>query len=153
MYKRQEAARIRQEFWTTFGRYMSPVPSFSDEPVNWVNYKTGEKFIFIRKDQSGKKAYIGLELQHPDEGMRALYFEQLTQLKNIFLASAGEGWIWETDFTDETGKKITRIYKEVEGYSIFNKEHWPELIRFFKENMILLDEFWSQAKYSFEALR
>lgn len=153
MYKRQEAARIRQEFWTTFGRYMSPVPSFSDEPVNWVNYKTGEKFIFIRKDQSGKKAYIGLELRHPDEGMRALYFEQLLQLKSIFLASAGEGWIWETDSTDENGKKIARIYKEVEGYSIFNKEHWPELIRFFKENMILLDEFWSQAKYSFEALR
>ena len=41
MYSKQELSRIREEFWTSFGRYMQPILSADGEKVNWVNYKTG----------------------------------------------------------------------------------------------------------------
>jgi len=40
MFKRQEASRLREEFWTTFGRYMRPVLSTEGIKINWINYKT-----------------------------------------------------------------------------------------------------------------
>jgi hypothetical protein len=75
------------------------------------------------------------------------------QLKTMLHSTLGEEWLWEQNFVDENGMEVSRIYKENEGVSVFNKAHWPELISFFKPRIIALDVFWSSAKYGFEALR
>ena len=81
MYSKQEASQLRQEFWTAFGQYMSPVLSSEGEKINWINYKTGEKDIFFRINADNKKASIAIELTHKDVGVQELYFEQFQQLK------------------------------------------------------------------------
>jgi hypothetical protein len=48
---------------------------------------------------------------------------------------------------------VSRIYKEITGVSVFNKDHWPDLISFFKPRIIALDSFWENAKYGFEDLK
>ena len=48
MYNRNEMARIKQDFWTSFGKYMLPVQPAGDEKINWINYKTGIKGIFLK---------------------------------------------------------------------------------------------------------
>jgi hypothetical protein len=153
MYSKQEAAQLKKEFWTAFGQYMSPVLSADGEKISWVNYKTGEKNIAFRMEADTKKATVAIELTHADKDIQQLYYEQFLQLKNIFKQSVGEHWIWQLHTTDEYGKTISRIYIELQPVSIFKKEDWPKLIPFFKTNMIALDEFWSNVKYSFAALR
>jgi hypothetical protein len=153
MFSRQEASKLRQEFWTTFGQYMNPVLSSDGDKINWINYKTGEKDISFRMNADNKSAFIAIELTQTDSGIRQLYFEQFLQLKNIFHDSVNEEWIWELHVQNENGKLISRIYKEIQGCSIFKKEDWPGLISFFKPRIIALDEFWSSAKYTFEMLR
>ncbi len=153
MYSKQEASNLKQEFWTAFGQYMSPVLSAEGEKVNWVNYKTGEKNISFRMTADNKRAGIAIELTHKDRDIQQLYYEQFQQLKKFLLASAGEEWHWQLHSTDEYGKTVSRIYQEKAGLSIFKKEDWPALISFFKQRMIALDEFWSNVKYSFESLR
>ena len=153
MYSKQEAAALRQAFWTSFGQYMSPVPSAEGEKVNWVNYKTGVKDIRFRMESDNKKAIIAIELTHRDKGVRLLYFEQFQQLKAIFSSIAGDHWVWQPFATNEAGVTISKIYSEKTGISVFKKEDWPELISFFKERMVVLDRFWSEVKYSFESLR
>jgi hypothetical protein len=64
-----------------------------------------------------------------------------------------EEWQWDLHTTDEYGKTISRIYKQLDSVSIFNRNDWPALISFFKPRIIALDEFWSDAKYSFDALK
>jgi len=54
---------------------------------------------------------------------------------------------------DENGKTISRVYKQMDNASIFNRNDWPGLISFFKPRIIALDEFWSVAQYSFDGLR
>ncbi|MGN6617544.1 MAG: DUF4268 domain-containing protein [Ilyomonas sp.] len=54
---------------------------------------------------------------------------------------------------DDHGNIISRIYTEIKNVNIFNKNDWPQLISFFKKNMIALDEFWNNVKAIFEALR
>ena len=153
MYSKQEASQLRQEFWTAFGKYMSPVLSADGERLNWLNYKTGEKDIYFRMNADSKKASIGIELTHKDADLQALYFEQFQTLKTTLHKTLKEEWTWLLHTKDELGKTISRIYTEIENASIFKKEDWPQLISFFKPRIIALDEFWSNVKYSFEAMR
>ncbi|HWJ29565.1 MAG TPA: DUF4268 domain-containing protein [Flavisolibacter sp.] len=153
MYSRQEASQLRQEFWTTFGQYMSPVLSSEGEKVNWVNYKTGEKDIYFRMYADNKKVSIGIELTHKDIQIQHLYFEQFKELKQIMSGILGEEWTWLLHTHDENGKMISKIYTEEKNVSIFDKNSWPALISFLKPRIIALDEFWNNVKYAFEALR
>ena len=144
---------MRQQFWTIFGQYMTPLLSADGEKINWVNYKTGEKGIHFRMEANNKKASIAIELTQPDAGIRELYFEQFVQLRNILEDSLNEEWVWLSQTTDFNGKPISRIYTELQGVSIFKKEDWPAIISFLKPRIMGLDEFWSTVKYGFEALR
>jgi hypothetical protein len=50
-------------------------------------------------------------------------------------------------------EKQSAGYIQVTDVSIFNKEDWPQLISFFKQRMIALDQFWSMAQYGFDELQ
>ncbi len=152
MFKRQEASHRREEFWTTFGRYMSPVPSAVGMRINWINYRTSVKDIYFRMDVNQKSARISIALEHHDPGIRMLYFEQFQEMKTLLHATLEEEWEWQLHARVKEDKTISSIYKELAGVSVFNKEQWPELISFFKPRIMALDRFWEDAKYSFEAL-
>lgn len=153
MFSREEASRIKEEFWTTFGQYMKPVPSSDFLPVNWVNYNTGLKDVFFRMDTKRKSAVIAITLEHRDPEIQELFFEQFLQLKTLLHAELEEEWEWALNIPDENGKIISQIYKELPGKSVFNRDHWPDLISFFKPRIIALDAFWENAKYAFDVLR
>lgn len=151
MYTRDQASQLRQQFWTTFGLYLSPQLSAEGWKVNWVNYKTGVKDIYFRMNADSKRAYIAIELSHPDIEMQELLFDQFQEHKTMLQAIVGEEWEWALHTTDESGRMVSRIYKELYPVNVFNKEDWPEMISFLKPRIIALDEFWSDAKYSFES--
>ena len=153
MFSKQEAAQLKQEFWTAFGLYMKPIPSAEGEKVNWINYKTGEKDISFRMDADGKTATIAIQITHKDKGLQQLYYEQFIELKKMLYEALKEEWNWELHSIEETVRIISRIYTTKTEVSVFKKDDWPDLISFFKPRIIALDEFWSSAKYGFEALR
>lgn len=153
MYSKEEAKKLKQEFWTAYGQYMALTPSADGERVNWVNYKTGIKHLYFRMDATNKVVTIAVEMTHPDAGIRQLMYDQFLELKNVLHDTLEEEWIWDEVFYDEDGRKIARIWTYREKLSIFNKEHWPEIISFLKPRIVALDEFWSMAKYSFEIFK
>lgn len=153
MYKREEASRIRQEFWTIFGQYLSPLPSAAGVKVNWLNYKTGLKHVYFKMDADKKHASIAIEIKHPDPGIQELFFEQFRELKKILSSYTSEEWEWELHRTDENGKVISRITKELSAVNIFNQHDWPAITAFLKPRILALDEFWSVAKDAFDSLK
>lgn len=153
MYSKDEVSQLKQEFWTAFGQYMSPILSAEGIRANWVNYKTGLKHVYFRMNANKRSASIAIELAHPDAGIQELFFEQFKEYRNILHDALGETWDWDLHITDESGKIISRIYTQLDGVSIFNKNDWPRLISFFKPRIIVLDEFWSDVKYGFDALK
>ena len=152
MFSREEASRIKEEFWTAFGRYMSPVLSSEGMKVNWVNYHTRIKDVYFRMDAGPKSAAISISIEHRDAEIQELYFEQFLSLKNILHENLGEDWKWLVQDEDEHGKQVSRIYKKIEDVNILNKQDWPTLISFFKPRIIALDSFWDTCKYAFESL-
>ncbi len=153
MYGKDEAKKIKETFWTSFGQYMSVIPSAEDQKINWVNYKTGIKQLYFRMDASNKSASVSIEITHPDEGIRALIVEQFESYAEMLSNELGEDWIWDREFYDDYGKPMSRIYTEINGVSIFKREDWPALISFFKPRIMALDRFWSAAQYGFELFK
>lgn len=153
MYTKDEASRIRQAFWTTFGRYIAPHPSAEGMKVNWLNYKTGIRHVYFRMHADNRHGTIGIEITHPDPGVQELFFLQFTELKTMLESMMGEDWVWELHSTDAQGRIISRIYKEIAPVNVFDQADWPALISFLKPRMTALDEFWTDAKYSFDGLK
>ncbi|MGV3539134.1 MAG: DUF4268 domain-containing protein [Rufibacter sp.] len=153
MYTREQASQLRQAFWTAFGQYMAPVPSAEGMRINWSNYKTGLKNVYFRMRAEKKSASISIEMTHRDPEIQQMFFEQFEALKNLLHETLGEEWEWELHAQDEHGETTSRIYKEISGVNVFNREDWAALISFFKPRIIALDEFWSNAQYSFADLK
>lgn len=153
MYTREQTSQLRQEFWTTFGQYMSPVLSAEGGKINWLNYKTGIKHVHFKMDADKKSARIAIEISHPDIGIQELFFNQFEEFSLLLKDSLQEDWEWQLHCADEYGKTVTRIEKVKHNVNVFNKENWPELIAFFKPRIIALDEFWVNVKEGFEALK
>ena len=153
MYKREEAALIRQEFWTTFGRYMAPVLSADGMKINWINYKSGFKDVQFKMLNERRSVITGIYLTHRDTELQEMFFDKFLEQQQVLNEITGYRWEWQLHCWDHTGKIISRIYQEQKGVSVFNKAQWPEIISFFKSRIISLDEFWSMARYSFDELR
>lgn len=153
MYSKEETAQIKQAFWTTYGKYMSPILSSEGIKQNWINYNTGIKNLYFKTQAERKKVYVGIQILHKDDSLRSLIFEQFTQLKNILEKFTSEKWIWEENATDDFGNPYSHIYIENTNYTIFRKENWPEIISFFKPRIIALDEFWNTVKDIFDEFK
>jgi hypothetical protein len=149
MFSKQEASQLRKEFWTSFGQYLSPIPSSEGEKINWINYKTGVKGLHFKMDANREKAFIGIVITQPDIQPHEKLFNHLLELKNILHSTLKEEWTWLPQVYEEE-KIISKVYTEKTGISILKKEDWPELISFLKPRIIALDEFWNRVKYGFE---
>jgi hypothetical protein len=152
MYSKEEASKLRQQFWIAFGKYMKPIPSADGLPINWVNYKTGVKNVFFKMNADQRKTTISIEITHQDEETRAIYFEQFKALKLLFSDAVNEEWVWEKSILNEYGIPFAQISISLTGISIFNQKNWPEIISFLKPRILALDQFWVDVKPIFEEL-
>jgi hypothetical protein len=150
LYSKDETARLKQEFWTTFGQYLALENSSTGLRVNWINYKTSIKHLYFKMEADGKKARIGIEITHPDASLQELLFEQFKEFKTMLNSYLKEDWTWELHTTDDYGKIITRISITETGFSIFKREDWPALISFLKPRLLALDSFWVDVQDSFD---
>jgi hypothetical protein len=150
MNTKQQPALVRQQFWTVFGQYMRPVLSASGEKINWVNYKTGIKFIRINLHCSNGEASVAIELSNPEANIRHRHFDQLFQFKKQFQQLGGADWLWQKEGLSDDEKGISTISAIITNVHILNQSDWPQMISFFKERMIALDQFWNDYQFALE---
>lgn len=131
MDTKKPIGKVRDDFWTTFGKYMAPVPNALGEQINWVNYKTGVKPVRFVLDLTAAGAWVAVVITDP-----AVSF---LPVKEMFEQQVGKAWVWERG----------RIYCLLPGRDIRRVEDWPALISFFKEKLLQLDAFWQDVKDGF----
>ncbi len=152
MFDKNTASKKRSQFWTIFGKIMSPIPNAEGMTINWINYKTSIKDITFKMDVNNKKAFISINITSKDEGIRDLYFEQFEEFKFLLETELNEAWIWTKNTTDLSGKSIASIHTELTNVNIFNEEDWQSIFAFFKMRITALDSFWVDAKDIFKDL-
>ena len=136
MFSKEEAAKIKKEFWIAFGK------SF---PRKWILYDTKIKDFSFKFSADKKKAEVSLDIEIKDEIFRNAYYEKIWSLEDLLKDYVGE-FQKEEFYTLENGKIISRIWVEKTGVSIFNKNSWREIFDFFVEKMDGFERFF----YDFE---
>ena len=126
MFSKDEAALLRKEFWTSFGK------SF---PRKWLLYNTKIKGFSFKFVADRKKAMVCLDIEHPEDIASELLYDQMISLK-VLLETEIPEVIFDETYELENGKIIRRIYVPLEAkFSIHNKNTWRDCYEFYVETM------------------
>ncbi|SFD25124.1 protein of unknown function [Algibacter pectinivorans] len=137
MFSKEESRRLREEFWTSFGK------SF---PRKWVLYDTKLKGFSFKFHFDNKTALVALDLED-DLEYRIKYWEKLVALKSILLDDYLPEAIYDEEYFLENKKEISRIYVPLEQkVSIHNKNSWQDVMVFFNTHMSLFEAFFEEYK-------
>lgn len=129
MFSKEQAANLKKEFWTAFGK------SF---PRKWLLYDTKIKDLSFKFYADNKKAEVSLNIEMPDEVYRNAYFEKFESLENLWRDEMPE-LIFDEYHTLDNGKIISKIWVEKFEVSQFNKNTWRGIFEFFTENMTKME--------------
>ena len=133
MYSKEEAQRMKREFWIEFAE---------NYPRKWILYDTKIKDFSFKFYADNKKAQVLIDIEHRNDEKRIVYFEKIESLKTILEDDFVKDLVFEKNFTLESGKTISRIWIEKIGLSISNRNHWNAIFDFFYENMNALEMFY-----------
>lgn len=127
MFSKEEAAQLRKEFWTSFGK------SF---PRKWLLYNTKIKGFSFKFVADRKKAMICLDFEHPEDIANELLYDQLISLKSLLETDFLPEVIFDENYQLDSGKIIRRIYVPFDGeFSIYNKNTWRDCYEFYVDKM------------------
>ncbi|RYY22617.1 MAG: DUF4268 domain-containing protein [Chitinophagaceae bacterium] len=145
--------KIKEAFWAVFGKYMSLQPSGSGQKINWINYKTGVKYLHFRLAADDKKAGMYIELSHPDLELQQQMFNQLLQDKYMLNTDPDLHWLYTPGITNTEGRIISKVFVEQFGPNVYFRSDWPAIISFLKSALVIVDLFWTEQRdiYSFIA--
>lgn len=132
MFSREKSKRIREEFWTTFGKKF---------PRKWIVYNTKIKDLQLKFSFTNDFARVSLDLTSNDEILRAYYYEKLLSLKNILLMEFLPDAVFDEHYVLPEGKTISTVFVELKRVNIHNKKDWPVVMEFFEDRMNLLEIF------------
>ena len=152
MYGKEEAKQLKRDFWTSFGIYMKKHNLTYGRKINWVNYKTKIKDVYFRLNVDNKEAIFAIELQHQDEGIRELFFEQFQELKVVLEENFKHELIWDSKTINYFGIPISKIGCSYQGISVFDKNSWKDTFIFLEENITAIHHFWEDFHEVFKQL-
>ena len=145
MYSRSEAKALKQEFWTTFGKW-SLRKRKSRGKSKWLLNKTGVKGFRFKFEAERKTICVCLEIIDEDDIIREIRYEKLLSLQSIFDEAMNHELIWEKHFFMTPEKSVVRVYVTHTGLTLNNREHWPEIFWFFYDRMSKFEEVFLEYK-------
>ena len=143
MYSKEEAAKIRREFWISFDHYSR---KFLGPTRKWIRYNTKIKDLSLKFDANRNCAKVILAIENNSEDIRFDRFVFLKNYEAVFEEFIDHSWIWDEEYTLDNGKKICAIYKQLNGVNIYRKSDWTTIFEFFVTNMILLEKAFDEIK-------
>jgi hypothetical protein len=152
MLSKIERQKLNTDFYTALGLMMQGSYSELSKKTRWTNYRTNVKDIFVRLDADNKGASFCLDFQQKDAEVRALFWEQLGELKKLLQSELGNNSIWHESFYKEDGSQISRVELRFDKGSLYDKSTWPEMLEFLKESLLAFDRFWTNCFDIFKAL-
>ena len=114
--------------------------------MNWLNYPSEIPFIFIRLDADGKGARFVFDIQAKDEGIRAIIWEQMYELKAVLEAEMGTDGVWLENCSSPAVSQFNRILWERTDLSFFNPDDKKAIFAFFEDRLLHFDAFYQDFK-------
>ncbi len=144
MFSIEEAKQLREDFWEQFKGMSSGRRARKRLPGNWMLDKTGIKALNLRFHVDREVAQVGIDLETRNMDKRIELYEKLESLKKLLEEAMASPMNWELDYTRENGKSVSRIYLQMEGVDIYNRDTWTKAHQFMYDNMMKLEGFYRE---------
>ena len=83
MLTKEARKELNTHFWEGFRKEMRNHKSSNGRGINWINYPSDVKDIYIRLIVATKNASICFDIQPKDDDIRSILWEQMTELKVV----------------------------------------------------------------------
>lgn len=146
MLSKTEQKEKNTIFWNDFKTDIKKIMSSSGRRINWLNYPTEAKDLYLRLHADGKGCSISFDIQSKDDGVREVIWEQMGELKAVFLAEMIDEGEWIEHYILPDERIISRIKWERTDLDYFKESDIPLIYAFFKEKLIAFDRFYQEYK-------
>ena len=146
MLSKLEQKEKNSIFWGEFKTKMKKHMSVTGRRINWLNYPTETKDIYLRLHADGKSCALYFDIQSKDDGVREIVWEQMGELKAVLVGEMKDEGIWIENQSTSDGRTIARIKWERTDLNYFKEEDIPEMYKFLKEKIIAFDRFYQEYK-------
>lgn len=146
MLSKEELKNHKITFWEDFKKRMSEHRSVSGRKMNWLQYRTDLKDVYLRLETDKKEVRICFDFQFKDPEIRSIVWEQMGELKQVLINEMGEEGIWEEHYWNSTINDFCRIYWKKDGLNYLNHEHKNQIFDFFEDKLIRFDSFYDTFK-------
>jgi hypothetical protein len=144
MFSKEEAKAIRLEFWERFRGISVKKRIARGFPGNWMLEHTGIKALNLKFHVDRQVAQVGIDLETRNMDKRLELYEKLEAVKQL-LENAMEGpLIWELEYIRENGKSVSRIYTEIDGVDLYDRDTWQRAHQFMLDKMMKLESFYRE---------
>jgi hypothetical protein len=146
MFSKEESRQLNFAFWNGFQDYISKNRSSNGRKINWLNYPSDIRSIFIRLEVDSKGARLCFDIQSKDDEIRALLFEQMSELKVVLEDITIEKPTWIENHYYLNKQYISRIVWENNFLNFYKSEHRDLIYTFLAERLLKFDLFYQEYK-------
>lgn len=149
MFTKEERKAVHEAFWMRFKKHIKKVEkqqfiNSNHRKINWINYPTGVKEIYIRLDINQKQAKFSIDFQSKDPEILNLIWEQMQELKVVFENEMGTTGTWDEHATNKANQAIKSIYWTLPNVSIYNPKDEAEIFIFFQSKLFNFHKFYDE---------
>ena len=146
MFTKEERKELNSNFWDSFHKEMRNHKSSNGRGINWINYPSDVKDIYIRLIADNKEVSLCFDIQPKDDDIRSILWEQMTELKVVMENEVGKATFWNEDHHELNGRIVSRICWEITGLNFYSVKDQSKIKEFLKEKLIRFDAFYQEYK-------
>ncbi len=139
MYTREEAKKIRKDFWIMFAKRCEIVPELQWRKKKWMLYDTKIGGLDLKFEIDRAEAFVMIEINAKSEDRRIQLYETLEKYRVIIEEGFENGLEWELCYTLPEGEDVSRVFIRKSEVDIHRQNQWPDIYNFFIDNMLLLE--------------
>ncbi len=146
MLTKEEQKEFNQTFWDVFRKRMRKHMSSNGRRINWINYPSDVKSIYIRLHVDKGITALNFDVQFRDPEILAIVWEQLHEMKKVMESTMGLEGEWSEHNYLESGQQFYRISWSSDKWNYRNTEHHDEIYAFLESTLLKFDEFYQEFK-------
>ena len=146
MLSKEAQKEFNQDFWNTFRKRMRAHKSSNGRGINWLNYPSDVKSIFIRLEVDKRIVAVNFDVQFKDPEILDIVWEQLHEMKKVMESTMEVEAVWNPDCYLPNGQRFYRIQWSINKLNYYNIESHEEIYAFLEARLLKFDEFYQEFK-------
>ena len=146
MLSKEELKEKNSQFWDQFRKQIKDRRSSNGRQMNWINYPTDVKDVYVRMEVDANGARLCFDVQPKDDGIRSIIWEQMTELKKVMNDTMGIEADWNEESHYWNGRLISRIKWEDNTLNFHKEEDLEAINTFLTDKLVRFDVFYQEFK-------